>query len=136
MSEVTDIIPPPERLLRELRDMIAETREQVAQVANASLTTPCWRIGQRIHQEILGGKRADYGKPVVASVGRHLASEFGSGFGEKTLRCMIQFSETFSDESIVAALRRQLGWTHFKALIPIKDPLKREFHAEMCRVER
>jgi predicted nuclease of restriction endonuclease-like (RecB) superfamily len=29
-----------------------------------------------------------------------------------------------------------LGWTHFTILIPIKDPLKREFYAEMCRVER
>jgi hypothetical protein len=37
---------------------------------------------------------------------------------------------------IVAALRRQLGWTHFKAIIPMADPLKRDFYAEMCRIER
>jgi len=36
---------------------------------------------------------------------------------------------------IVAALRRQLGWTHFKAIIPMADPLKRDFYAEMCRIE-
>jgi predicted nuclease of restriction endonuclease-like (RecB) superfamily len=29
-----------------------------------------------------------------------------------------------------------LGWTHFLRLIPIDDPLKRDFYAEMCRVER
>jgi YhcG PDDEXK nuclease domain/DUF1016 N-terminal domain len=34
-----------------------------------------------------------------------------------------------------ASLRRQLGWTHFKALLPIQDDLKRSFYAEMCRVE-
>jgi predicted nuclease of restriction endonuclease-like (RecB) superfamily len=28
-----------------------------------------------------------------------------------------------------------LGWAHFKVLIPLKDGLKREFYAEMCRVE-
>ena len=49
---------------------------------------------------------------------------------------MIQFAEAFPDEEIVAALRRQLGWTHFKTLIPIQDPLKRNFYAEMCRIER
>nr|WP_269430808.1 YhcG family protein [Methanosarcina siciliae] len=49
---------------------------------------------------------------------------------------MIQFSEAFPDEGIVAALRRQLSWTHFKILMPIEDPLKREFYAEMCRIER
>jgi predicted nuclease of restriction endonuclease-like (RecB) superfamily len=49
---------------------------------------------------------------------------------------MIQFAEKFPDEQIVAALLRQLGWTHFTLLLPIKDSLRREFYAEMCRVER
>jgi predicted nuclease of restriction endonuclease-like (RecB) superfamily len=39
-------------------------------------------------------------------------------------------------EKIVAALGRQLGWTHFRTLIPIDDPLKRDFYAEMCRIEK
>jgi len=29
-----------------------------------------------------------------------------------------------------------LSWTHLLALIPLKDPLQREFYAEMCCVER
>ena len=29
-----------------------------------------------------------------------------------------------------------MSWTHFIALIPLKEPLQREFYAEMCRVER
>jgi predicted nuclease of restriction endonuclease-like (RecB) superfamily len=49
---------------------------------------------------------------------------------------MIRFAEVFDDEEIVSALRRQLGWTHFKSLIYIDDPLKRDFYAEMCRLER
>lgn len=48
---------------------------------------------------------------------------------------MIQFAEIFPEEKIVAALRRELSWTHFRSLIPIKDPLKRDFYAEMCRIE-
>ena len=31
---------------------------------------------------------------------------------------------------------RQLTWTHFIELIYIKDRLKREFYAEMCRLEK
>ena len=46
---------------------------------------------------------------------------------------MIQLAEKFPDEQILAALRRQLGWTHFTLLLPIKDSLCREFYAEMCR---
>jgi predicted nuclease of restriction endonuclease-like (RecB) superfamily len=29
-----------------------------------------------------------------------------------------------------------LSWSHIHALLPIKDPLARDFYAEMCRVER
>ena len=34
------------------------------------------------------------------------------------------------------SLIRQLSWTHILALIPLNQPLQREFYAEMCRVER
>jgi predicted nuclease of restriction endonuclease-like (RecB) superfamily len=49
---------------------------------------------------------------------------------------MIRLAERFPDREIVSALSRQLGWTHFRALVYIDDPLEREFYAEMCRVER
>ena len=49
---------------------------------------------------------------------------------------MIQFAEVYPDEQIVVSLIRHLSWTHFIALLPLKDPLQREFYAEMCRVER
>ena len=65
-----------------------------------------------------------YGKEIVAAVGRQLESEFGRGFSEKNLHRMVQFAEVFPDEEIVAALRRELGWTHFKHLIPIDDPFR------------
>jgi hypothetical protein len=62
--------------------------------------------------------------------------EYGPGYTEKGLRRMIQFAERFPDGEIVATLSRQLGWSHFVELIPLEDPLKREFYAEMCRIER
>jgi predicted nuclease of restriction endonuclease-like (RecB) superfamily len=49
---------------------------------------------------------------------------------------MIRFAEVFPDEAIVNALRTQLSWTHFRELLAIDDPLKREFYAEICRAER
>ncbi len=52
----------------------------------------------------------------------------------KKNRRMIQFAEVFQDKEIVVSLIRQLSWTHFVALIPLKDPLKRDFYAEMCRI--
>lgn len=49
---------------------------------------------------------------------------------------MIRFAEAFPDEAIVSALRRQLLRSPFKALLYLNDPLKRDFYAEMCRIER
>jgi hypothetical protein len=65
-----------------------------------------------------------------------LEVEFGGGFSEKSLHRMIQFAEVFPAEQIVASLMRQLSWTHFTLLIPLNEPLQREFYAEMCRIER
>ncbi len=48
---------------------------------------------------------------------------------------MIQFAQIFNDEQIVVSLIRQLTWTHFIALIPVKDELQRDFYAQMCRIE-
>ena len=49
---------------------------------------------------------------------------------------MLRFAEVFPGEKIVNALSTQLGWTHFRHIIAFDDPLKRDFYAEMCRIER
>jgi hypothetical protein len=49
---------------------------------------------------------------------------------------MLQFAEIFPDEKVVVSLIRQLSWSHFTTLLPLKDPLKRDFYAEMCRIEQ
>jgi hypothetical protein len=69
-------------------------------------------------------------------VSTKLVEEFGTGFSEKNLRRMVQFAEAFPEEQIVVTLSRQLGWTHFVEMIPLEDDLKRDFYAEMCRIER
>lgn len=42
----------------------------------------------------------------------------------------------FQDAKIVQTLSGQLGWSHFIELISMTDALKRDFYAEMCRLER
>lgn len=128
--------PVARPLLADVRELIVQAREGVARAVDSGLTTLYWHVGRRVRQDILKEKRAEYGQKIVSALGTQLSAEFGRGFGEKNLRRMIQFAEAFPDEKIVAALRRQLGWTHFKAIIPMADPLKRNFYAEMCRIER
>ena len=122
-------------LLNDIRRLIADARRHVASAANATLTMLYWQVGQRISSEVLRDQRAAYGERIVASVGRQLSAEYGAGFADKNLRRMMQFAEVFPDEKIVVSLIRQLSWTHFLALLPLKDALQREFYAEMCRVQ-
>ena len=49
---------------------------------------------------------------------------------------MIQFAEVFPDKKIVVTLSRQLSWSHFVSILPLKNDLQRDFYAEMCRIER
>ena len=135
-DEHLDIIDTPDGLLADVQSMIEQTRVGIAQTVNAGMTSLYWRIGKRIQSEILKGQRADYGKEIVATLSRQLVSKFGTGFSEKSLRRMMQFAEVFPDREIVATLWRQLSWSHFRELLPLKEPLQREFYAEMCRVER
>ena len=123
-------------LLIDVRRLIDEAREAVATTVNAGLTMLYWRIGERINAEVLKHTRAEYGKQIVATLSQQLTQQYGDGFEEKNLRRMLQFNQTFPDERIVVSLIRQLSWTHFIALIPIQESLKRDFYAEMCRLER
>lgn len=108
-------------LLGDIRKMIEETRADVAATVNAGLTMLYWRIGSGINQEILRGKRADYGAEIVPTLSRQLEMEYGRGFSVKNLRRMVQFAEVFPDERIVVSLVRQLSWTYIIVLIPLKQ---------------
>jgi len=126
----------PMHLLHDIKEMIEKSQSQITVTVNATLTMLYWQIGKRINEEVVNGQRAEYGKQIVATLSRHLKKDFGRGFNEKNLRRMMQFANIFKDQEIVATLLRQLSWSHFIILIPIKDELKRTFYAEMCRFEK
>ncbi len=116
--------------------MILLAREGVARAVDSGLVTLYWHVGRRIRQDVLKERRAEYGEKIVSALGTQLSAEFGRGFGVRNLFRMIRFAEVFSDEQIVSALRTQLGWTHFREIIALDEPLKRDFYAEMCRIEK
>ncbi|MBQ7664886.1 MAG: DUF1016 family protein, partial [Bacteroidaceae bacterium] len=124
-------------LIQDLRQIIEQARGQVAATANYALTTMYWHIGERINREVLGNKRAEYGKQIVATVARQLQEEYNTkGFDEKIIRRMMQFALLFPDSQIVATLSRQLSWSHFVEVIPLSDDLQREFYLTLAASER
>ena len=136
MSKHKVSVTPSAVLLGDIRTLIEVARQRATSAVNSELTMLYWRIGLRIHTQVLEGRRADYGEEVVPTLARDLVKEYGSSFSVKNLRRMVQFAVTFPDEPIVVSLIRQLSWTHFIALIPLKDPHQRDYYAQMASTER
>ena len=133
---MADIAKTDAALISELRGLIEQARQHVAQTANSTLTLLHWRLGERIRREILQGQRAQYGEEILPTLSAKLVPDYGKGFSARNLARMVQFVEAFSDEPIVATLSRELSWSHFVEILPLKQPLEREYYAEMCRIER
>lgn len=127
---------PDNTLFTNIRQLIEESKQQVAVAVNATMSMLYWKIGFQINREVLQNSRAEYGVQIVRELASKLCSQYGSGWSEKQLRHCIQFAETFADESIVSTLWRQLSWSHLKLVIYMDDPLKREFYIEMCKLEK
>ena len=123
-------------LANDIQRLIADAKAGLAATVNSALTLLYWRIGQRIHSEVLKGERAGYGEQIVVLLARQLEAEHGRGFSSKNLRHMLRLAEAFPGVEIVSTLSRQLAWSHFLEIIYLKDDLKRDFYAEMCRLER
>ena len=124
-------------LIQDLRQIIEQARGHVAATANYELTMMYWHIGERINREVLDNQRAEYGKQIVATASRQLQEEFEiKGLDEKNVRRMMQFAQEFPDEKIVATASRQLSWSHFVEILPLKDDLQREFYLTFAASER
>lgn len=119
-------------LLDDLVALIEKTKTQVVSYANSSLTMLFWHVGKRILTHNLQNKRAEYGKQIVVTVSRELVAKFGKNYEEKNLRRMIQFVEKYSDVENVVTLSRHLSWSHFLALIPIKEQHARDFYGKLA----
>jgi hypothetical protein len=60
-------------LLSELRGLIEQARQHVAQTANSTLTLLYWRVGARLQREVLNDGRAEYGRKILATLSQQLS---------------------------------------------------------------
>ncbi len=120
-------------LYTDLSILIESGQKQLSFYANSTLTILFWQVGKRINEETLQNKRADYGKQTVTILSIQLETAYGKNFTEKNLRRMMQFAEQFTDFEIVVTLSRQLSWSHFLVLIPLKSHEAKLFYAKLSQ---
>ncbi len=86
-----------------------------------------WHVGKLIVEAQGGEERAAYGDELLKSISVRLTKEFGKGFDASNLRNMRMFYLSFPK---CDALRHELSWTHYRALIRVSNPKAREYYAK------
>jgi len=113
-------------LILEIRVIITNAKNEAIRAVENERIIMYWNIGKRIFEEEQQGKnRANYGTYLIKFLSKQLLPEFGSGFSIRQLERYRQFYRNFP---IASALRTQLSWTHYKSLLGVENPDKREFY--------
>lgn len=119
----------------EIRSIIEQARRTAYRAVNITMVHAYWNIGRIIvEQEQKGVKRAEYGDKLLLELSKRLSSEYGEGFGFANLKNFRQFYTVFSksyalrSQSAGYCLRRELGWTHYRLLMRVKDDKARQYY--------
>ena len=124
-----------ETLFDDVCHIIDDARNRIASYLNTEICMTNWYVGKRIKEDVLFNQRAEYGKKVLKNLSLRLTEKFGIGWGYEKLKQCVRSAYLFSEEDIGYATRTQLNWTHLRTLMGIKDPLERQFYAQMCGIE-
>lgn len=127
--------PIEQTLFADIQALIESSHQRTLVAVNAEMTMLYWRIGLKLKDHILANERADYGKKIIVLLAQKLTNIFGRGWGEKQLRHYLKSAESFSEDQIVYAVRRQLSWTHLRIIMYLKDDLQKAFYLELCANE-
>ena len=119
----------------DINALIKRKKCDVKSAVNDAMISLYWAIGKKLTEEITGVNKPEYGKKVVIEISKRLSVNYGTGFNRSAISRMINFYQEFPDCEKVATLSQQLTWSHFIEILPIKDELKRDFYAVMCKNE-
>lgn len=138
-----------ERLYERVVSILENARGHAARSVNSVMVHAYWQIGREIIEvEQHGSVRANYGELVIEHLSVRLTAEYQKGLGERLLRRMRQFYLTYPQGSSVpseltgspqiwSAVRTEsgevrfppsLGWTHYRALLSVTNPVARAFY--------
>ena len=113
-------------IIDDIQSIIQKARESAIRSVDHERVIMYWHIGKRIFEEEQGGQeRAAYGERLIKYLSEKLQPQFGGGFSSRNLNLFRQFYRGFP---IVHALRAQLSWSHYRALLTLDGPDQREFY--------
>ena len=124
-----DITPADSAVYDAIRLSFIAAREKAYTAVNFAMVEAYWDIGRQIMEAQNNNPRAEYGAGLIKYLSERLTAEFGKGFTASNLKYMRQFYVSFP---IRHALRDQLSWTHYRLLLKIDNPERRDFYLKEC----
>lgn len=116
----------PQDFYQTVAEILRGARANAYRAVNFAMVEAYWQVGRAIvEEEQRGQARAEYGAALIKNLSVRLTTEFGTGFSGKSLWNMRQFYQCFP---ILSALRRELTWSHYKALIRVENTAARAYY--------
>ena len=119
--------------VKEIKEKIYEAQYKALKAVNVELITLNWDIGKTI---VMKQDEFGWGKSVVENLSNDLQKEFVGmqGFSSQNLWRMRKFYLTYKDNTKLAPLVREIGWTHNILIFEkCKDDLEREFYIRLTK---
>ena len=119
-------LSPNNPMILEIRKLLENARNNIAQQVNTELLTTYWNIGRIIVEyEQQSQLRAEYGKQTLKELSKELTREFGKGFSRSNLQNMRAFYLAYEKCQTPSG---KLAWSHYCELLTIADEGKRSFY--------
>ncbi len=117
--------------LKKIEELIVENeagKKSVVLRDNSNTLLTYWNIGKLIVEAQGGDARAKYGDNLISEWGRKLSEKYGKGYNKSNLSRARTFYLYFP---IVAAVRQQLTWTHYRLILPLKNENERNYYINL-----
>ena len=138
-------------IYNDIKLILEQARTTAVRAVNFSMVVAYWKIGERIvEEELKGKKRAQYGERLIEELSIKLTTDFGKGFTSTNIKYMRLFyiafpirhslrdklliSHSLRDQSFSkkqqmwGALRQELSWTHYRLLLGVENTEARKYY--------
>lgn len=125
-----EITNPTQDIANQIKDIIEQSRKNVAIAVNRELLHTYWQIGKLISTRVIGDNLQNTSdRAFMLSLSKVLTDELGRGFSRPNLINMKKFYECYSNGQ---TLSDHLSWSHYCELLSVSDNDARSFYEKEC----
>lgn len=120
-------------LVKDIGELLKQTRAKAAYSVNTILVNTYWHIGRHIVEfEQQGSSKATYGTELLDNLSKDLTLAYGKGFSRSNL---FQIRNLYLKFPKIQTLSGQLTWSHYVEILKTENELEISFYSRQCEKE-